>query len=104
MEKRYSPAACVGARRHRVEGKPDRQHVSTKHVERHNLSMRVHMVALDTLCYNFTRIHKTLKVTPVMETGLSKIVWGTEELVRIMDERASRPAGPMVPTMRLAVN
>jgi len=28
-EKRYSPAECIGAVKHRVEGNPDPKHVST---------------------------------------------------------------------------
>ena len=115
-EARYSPPECVGTRKRRVEGKPDRRHVSTSHVERHNLSMRMHMrrftrltnafskkfenhmhmVALYTLWYNFIRIHKSLRVTPAMEAGLSKTVWDMEDLVRIMDERAPKP-GPRGP-------
>jgi len=29
-EKRYSPAECIGAVKHRVEGNPDPKHVSTR--------------------------------------------------------------------------
>ena len=112
-QKRYSPAACVGARKRRVEGNPDPKAVSTSHVERQNLTMRMHMrrftrltnafskkfenhmhmVALYTVWYNFIRIHKTLRVTPAMEAGLSDTVWDMEDLVSIMDERAPKP-GP----------
>ena len=115
-EKRYSPPTCVGARKRRIEGKPDRRHVSTSHVERQNLTMRMqmrrftrltnafskkfenhmHMVALYTVWYNFIRIHKTLRVTPAMAAGLSKTLWDMEDLVRIMDERAPKP-GPRGP-------
>ena len=115
-QKRYSPAACVGARKRRVEGNPDPKAVSTSHVERQNLTMRMHMrrftrltnafskkfenhmqmVALYTVWYNFIRIHKTLRVTPAMEAGLSDTVWDREDLVRIMDERAPKP-GPRGP-------
>ena len=115
-QKRYSPAACVGARKRRVEGNPDPKAVSTSHVERQNLTMRMHMrrftrltdafskkfenhmhiVALYTVWYNFIRIHKTLRVTPAMEAGLSDTVWDMEDLVQIMDERAPKP-GPRGP-------
>jgi len=30
--------------------------------------------------YNFCRIHKTLKVTPAMESGVADHVWELEEL------------------------
>jgi hypothetical protein len=31
--------------------------------------------------YNFCRIHKTLRVTPAMEAGISDHVWGLAELL-----------------------
>jgi hypothetical protein len=31
---------------------------------------RVHMVALYTVFYNWTRVHKSRRVTPAMEAGL----------------------------------
>ena len=31
-QRRYSPAECTGAIKHRVEGKPDPKHVSTRHM------------------------------------------------------------------------
>ena len=37
-QRRYSPAECTGARKHRIEGNPDPKHVSTSFVERSNLS------------------------------------------------------------------
>jgi IS1 family transposase len=104
-ERRYSPAVCTGAKKRRIEGNPDMAHVSTSHVERQNLTMRMHlrrfthltnafskkfenhmhMVALYTVIYNFCRIHKTLRVTPAMEAGLTDRVWGMEEIVAAMD-------------------
>ena len=113
-ERKYSPSECTGTRKRRVEGSPDLSAVSTSHVERQNLTMRMHMrrftrltngfskkvenhmhmVALYTMFYNFCRIHKTLRVTPAMEAGLSKTVWDMEDLVRIMDERAPKPGRP----------
>ena len=111
---RYSPADCTGIVRRTVEGRPDEKHISTSFVERQNLTMRMqmrrftrltnafskkfenhmHMVALYTVWYNFIRIHKTLRITPAMEAGLSKTVWDMEDLVRIMDERAPKPGRP----------
>ena len=111
---RYSPADCTGIVKRTVEGQPDEKHISTSFVERQNLTMRMqmrrftrltngfskkienhmHMVALYTVWYNFIRIHKTLRVTPAMEAGLSETIWDMEDLVRIMNERAPKPGRP----------
>ena len=56
----------------------------------------MHMVAIYTVWYNFIRIHKSLRVTPAMEAGLSDTIWDMEDLARIMDERAPKP-GPRDP-------
>ncbi len=113
-ERRYSPAVCTGARRERIEGDPDMSKVSTSHVERHNLSMRmqmrrftrltnafskkfenhVHMVALYTVFYNFCRIHKTLRVTPAMAAGLTDRVWDMADIVALIEAVAPKPGRP----------
>jgi len=110
-ERRYSPAVCTGAVKTRIEGSPDAAHVSTSHVERQNLTMRmhmrrftrltnafskkfenhVHMVALYTVWYNFIRIHKTLKTSPAMAAGVSNTLWSMDDLCEKMDAVAPRP-------------
>jgi IS1 family transposase len=100
-ESRYSPATCIGCRTGVLAGNPDPDHISTSFVERSNLSMRMgmrrftrltngfskklenhgHAVALYFMHYNYCRIHKTLRVTPAMEAGLTDHVWGMEELI-----------------------
>ena len=42
-------------------------------------------VAPHYMWYNFARIHKTLRVTPAMETGISDHLWTIEELVELID-------------------
>lgn len=99
-ETRYSPAVSIGCDLKVVCGDPDPKHVSASHVERQNLTMRMGMrrftrltnafskkvqnhaamVAIHFLYYNFGRIHKTLRVTPAMATGLSDHVWTLEEI------------------------
>ena len=44
------------------------------------------MVALFAVWYNVIRIHKTLRVTPAMESGVSDRLFAYEELVGIVDE------------------
>lgn len=100
-ERRYSPAECIGAEKRRVQGAPNPKYVSTSHVERMNLNMRMgmrrftrltnafskkienhmHSISLYFAYYNFCRIHQTLRVTPAMAAGLSDHVWTLEQLV-----------------------
>jgi hypothetical protein len=47
-----------------------------------------HMVALYFMHYNCCRIHKTLRVTPAMEAGLTDHVWSLEELLRLLVSEA----------------
>lgn len=106
-ESRYSPASCIGCRTGVLSGTPDSKYISTSYVERQNLSMRMgmrrftrltngfskklenhgHQVALYFMHYNFCRVHKTLRVTPAMEAGLTDHVWTLEELVALLPER-----------------
>ena len=99
-QRRYSPAECIGCERTTIMGKPDPAHVSTSYIERANLTMRMGMrrftrltngfskkienhaaaVAIHMMHYNFTRIHKTLRVTPAMEARISDHVWSLEEI------------------------
>lgn len=101
QQKRYSPPKCLGARRDRISGFPDRRYISTSFVERQNLTMRMTMrrftrltngfsekidnleaaVALHFIYYNFARVHQTPRVTPAMEAGVADHVWSLEEIV-----------------------
>jgi IS1 family transposase len=105
--RRYSPGECCGAIKGVVCGNPDEKHISTSFVERQNLTMRMsmrrftrltnafsqkvenhaHAVALHFMYYNFGRIHKTLRVTPAMEAGVSDHVWSWEEMASLSDSR-----------------
>ncbi len=109
---RYSPADCIGARKVRVEGNPDKAHVSTSHVERMNLSIRmqnrsftrltnafskkldnhIHALALYFAFYNFCRIHQTLRVTPAMAAGITDRLWSLEDIVGRIDAAKPVPA------------
>lgn len=103
-ESRYSPATCIGCRTGVLSGDPDPNHISTSFVERSNLSMGMgmrrftrltnafskklenhgHMVALYFMHYNYCRVHKSLRVTPAMEAGLTDHVWEIEELPSLL--------------------
>jgi hypothetical protein len=43
------------------------------------------MVGLHFLYYNFGRVHKTLRVTPAIEAGLSNHVWSLEEIAQLIE-------------------
>ena len=58
------------------------------------LTNHICMVALYTVWYNWTRIDKTLRVTPAMAAGLTDRVWDMADIVAIMDEVAPRPGRP----------
>jgi hypothetical protein len=100
-ETRYSPAVCTSCECKPIMGRPDPDHISTSYVERQNLTMRMSMrrftrltngfskkvenhayaVAIHYMHYNFCRIHKTLRVTPTMEAGITDHVWTIEEML-----------------------
>ena len=113
---RYSPAECTGIKKTVIEGEPDEKHISTSYVERQNLTMRmhmrrftrltngfskkfeshVHMVALYAVFYDFTKIHKTLKVTPAMAAGITDKLMSMEDIVNLIDSAAPKPGRPKV--------
>ena len=51
------------------------------------------MVALFTVWYNWTRIHKTLRMTPAMAAGLTDRVFDMTDLVELIEQaEAPQPA------------
>lgn len=56
----------------------------SKKVENHAAS-----VAIWFMYYNFVRVHSTLRVTPVMEAGISDHVWSIEELCCLLPQAES---------------
>lgn len=111
--RRYSPSDFVSAEKQVISGNPDDKHISTSYVERQNLTMRMsmrrftrltnafskkienleHAVALHFMYYNFGRIHKTLRVTPAMESGVSDHVWSLEEIAALVPEPVATKRG-----------
>ena len=53
----------------------------------------VHMVALYTVFYNWTRIHKTLRTSPAQAAGLTDRLWDMADVVKLTeDAEAQVPA------------
>ena len=92
---------CFGLVKEVHQGNPDLDKVSTSHVERANLTMRMHLrrcarrtnahskkigphraaIALQIAFYNWVRVHETLRVTPAVELGLTDHIWSIGELI-----------------------
>lgn len=103
-ERRYSPAVCLSAERVVVSGEPDQDEISTSHVERQNLTIRMscrrytrltngfskklenHWAAasLHFMYYNFCRIHTSLRITPAMAAGLTVRPWTIQNLIALL--------------------
>ena len=118
--RKYSPSECTGTRREVVVGKPVWSQISTSHVERHNLTIRMgnrrftrltnafskkyanhcHAIALYFTYYNFCRVHKTLsdpyQRTPAMAAGLTDQVYNMEWMSDLVSAKFARP-GPRGP-------
>ena len=85
--------------------------VSTSHVERHNLTMRMSMRRFTRLTnafskriekhiamlapyftyYNFCRIHKALRTSPAMAAGVTDTLRDVEWIVDLIDAREPKP-------------
>ena len=51
----------------------------------------MHMVALYTVWYNFVKMHKTLRMTPAMASGVSDKLWSVTDLAEMVDAAAPQP-------------
>lgn len=103
----------IGADRITVLGNPKREFVSTSYLERQNLTVRMsnrrftrktnafskkienHCLsqAIHFVYYNFARIHKSLRVTPAMQAGLTKRPMTFKEIVNLAPMEAPRKRG-----------
>ena len=119
----YMGIAAAGGNRRTGHGpacpEPDRDMVSTSHVERSNLSMRMHMrrftrltnahskkfqhhchmVALYTVWYNYARMNSAVRMALAMAAGISDRLWDMADIVKLIDASAPepKPRGPYRP-------
>jgi IS1 family transposase len=102
---KYSPPECIGIKVKERIGNPDPAHISTSFVERSNLTVRMGIrrytrltnahskkienhiahTAIFFTCYNWCRIHSTLKMTPAMAAGLTTRLLEIEDLIEMLD-------------------
>jgi transposase-like protein/IS1 family transposase len=100
-EARYSPAEVVDTEVVPVFDHPDPKRICTSIVERQNLTIRMQMRRLTRLTnafskkweslwsayclhfayYNWCRVHRSLRVTPAMEAGITDHIWELSELL-----------------------
>lgn len=98
---RYSPSEIVETRTVPVMGNPKPQYISTSHIERQNLTVRMQLrrftrltnafskklenlkaaLSLYFAWYNFCRVHSTLRITPAMAAGISGSIWSIQDLL-----------------------
>ncbi len=101
IQHRYSPPGLLSVRRVGLWGFPRSRYISTSHVERNNLTMRMQMrrftrltnafskkveilraaVALHFARYNFVRLHRSLGMTTAMAAGVVSEIWTIDRLI-----------------------
>ena len=100
-ERKYSAPSFASAIRRPISGDPEREFISTSHIERLNATTRLHVkrlnrltlafskkfenfkaaVALHFAYYNLVKRHNTLRCTPAMAAGIEKDFWTVGDLV-----------------------
>jgi IS1 family transposase len=100
---KYSPMEVTEVVRTPLWGEPDPDYITTAHVERNNLTMRMQMrrltrltngfsrkaenlarsLAMHFMYYNFVRKHGTIKTTPAIAAGITDRYWTYEDLANL---------------------
>ena len=88
-----------------ISGSPKLSRISTSHIERANLTVRMqlrrstrltngfskkvemhaHSAPLHFMHYNFVKIHSTLRTTPAQAAGVTERLWEVEDLVGLLE-------------------
>ena len=97
----YSPVNFVMTKKNIIFGNPPRHQISTSHIERQNLTLRMSLRRMTRLTnafskkfdnlkaalnlhfahYNFCRIHGSLRITPAMKAEITGHIWSIEEIL-----------------------
>jgi IS1 family transposase len=115
-ERRYGVTeTCLGTKKKKVIGSPDKAHINTSFVESQNQKIRAHMrrftrltaahskklanhlyaLALYFTYYNFIKIHSSLRVTPAMAAGVADRLYEMSDIVALIDAaNPPKPRGP----------
>jgi IS1 family transposase len=103
----YSPVDFVMTIKRPMFGNPPISQISTSHVERQNLTLRMSLrrmtrltnafskkfdnlkaaLSLHFAYYNFCRIHGSIRMTPAMKAGIADHIWSIEEILNFAPER-----------------
>ena len=109
-------------RKRAVIGNPVERDISTSHVERQNLNMRmgmrrftrltnafskklenhIHMLSLYFVYYNFVRKHLSLGTTPAVAAGLAQRKRNMGWIIDLVDARAPKPNRPKTYRKRIS--
>lgn len=103
-ERKYSPYKPTNIKYTPIVGRPDPEHMTTAHVEKQNLTVRMHVrrltrltnafskkfenfqaaISLHFAYYNFIKTHCSLsKITPAMASGVASRHWTVQDLLNL---------------------
>lgn len=110
---RYSPGVCISCEKRKVLGRPVDEDISTSHIERQNLTLRMQSrrytrltngfskkvenhwwaLCLHFWYYNWARKHQTLKTTPAVAAGIANARMRMTDLVELIETQEREIGG-----------
>ena len=73
-----------------MSGEGKRSHWPSLNATAPFLNSTIHALALYFQCYNFVRVHKTLRMSPAIAAGVTDKLWEIEDIVALIDARDER--------------